>query len=69
MPKGVSPILGPVSTGLGEIFQYTLELPGGEDRQLTIPELTNRRTIMTGWFDLIKKYKWVAEINSPRGLR
>src|SRR5438105_5741060 len=25
MPQGVSPVLGPVSTGLGEIYQYTLD--------------------------------------------
>ena len=24
MPSGVNPILGPVSTGLGEVYQYTL---------------------------------------------
>jgi cobalt-zinc-cadmium resistance protein CzcA len=68
MPKGVSPILGPVSTGLGEIFQYTLELPGEEDRQLTIPELTNRRTI-NDWVvrPLLRNISGVAEINSQGG--
>ena len=68
MPKGVSPILGPVSTGLGEIFQYTLELPGEESRQLTIPELTNRRTI-NDWVvrPLLRNITGVAEINSQGG--
>ena len=28
MPEGVVPVLGPVSTGLGEVFQYTLDKPG-----------------------------------------
>lgn len=25
MPEGVTPVLGPVSTGLGEVYQYTLD--------------------------------------------
>ena len=25
MPAGIAPVLGPVSTGLGEVYQYTLE--------------------------------------------
>ena len=68
MPKGISPILGPVSTGLGEIFQYTLELPGEEGLQLTIPELTNRRTI-NDWVvrPLLRNITGVAEINSQGG--
>ena len=68
MPKGISPILGPVSTGLGEIFQYTLELPGEEERKLTIPELTNRRTI-NDWVvrPLLRNITGVAEINSQGG--
>src|SRR5450830_899809 len=27
MPAGIVPVLGPVSTGLGEVYQYTLERP------------------------------------------
>lgn len=27
MPVGVTPVLGPVSTGLGEVYQYTLDRP------------------------------------------
>ncbi|MCV4776944.1 efflux RND transporter permease subunit, partial [Escherichia coli] len=27
MPQGVVPVLGPVSTGLGEVYQYTLVRP------------------------------------------
>src|SRR5690606_9972535 len=33
LPAGVEPALGPVSTGLGEIFMYTVEAaPGAQDR-------------------------------------
>ena len=35
MPEGVVPVLGPVSTGLGEVYQYTLDHPDDGDRQLT----------------------------------
>ncbi|MGZ8249807.1 efflux RND transporter permease subunit, partial [Methylomagnum sp.] len=45
LPDGVTPILGPVSSGLGEVYQYTLERPGDGDRPLDVDELTRRRTI------------------------
>src|ERR1700761_3326471 len=28
MPEGVTPVLGPITNALGEVYQYTLELPG-----------------------------------------
>ena len=28
LPQGVEPTMGPISTGLGEVYQYTLEKPG-----------------------------------------
>ena len=34
MPVGVNPILGPVSTGLGEVYQYTLERTDDGTREL-----------------------------------
>src|SRR5215469_17936870 len=27
MPEGVTPVLGPITNALGEVYQYTLELP------------------------------------------
>jgi cobalt-zinc-cadmium resistance protein CzcA len=28
LSPGIAPVLGPVSTGLGEVYQYTLDKPG-----------------------------------------
>ncbi len=68
MPEGVTPVLGPVSSGLGEVYQYTLELPSDGDRPLTDAELTERRTIQD-WVvrPLLRGVPGVAEINSIGG--
>lgn len=68
MPTGVTPVLGPVSTGLGEVFQYTLELPADAGRALSVEELTERRTIQD-WVvrPLLRSISGVAEINSMGG--
>lgn len=68
MPPGVTPVLGPVSTGLGEVYQYTLEHPGDGQRQLTVEELTERRTIQD-WVvrPMLRSIPGVAEINSQGG--
>lgn len=68
MPEGVVPVLGPVSTGLGEVYQYTLDHPDDGDRQLTEKELTERR-IVQDWVvrPLLRSIPGVAEINSQGG--
>src|SRR6516164_10765079 len=68
MPEGVSPVLGPVSNALGEVYQYTLETPGDEKRALTHDELIERRTIQD-WVvrPLLRSIPGVAEINSTGG--
>lgn len=68
MPSGVVPVLGPVSTGLGEVYQYTLVRPDDGDRELTQAELTERRTIQD-WVvrPLLRSTRGVAEINSQGG--
>jgi heavy metal efflux system protein len=60
LPHGVEPELGPISTGLGEIFQYTLE---GEDK--TAMEL---RTVQD-WIvaPLLAPIPGVNEVNSFGG--
>ena len=68
MPEGVTPVLGPVSSGLGEVYQYTLELPSDGERALSDAELTERRTIQD-WVvrPMLRGIPGVAEINSIGG--
>jgi heavy metal efflux system protein len=60
LPRGVEPELGPISTGLGEIFQYTLEGDGQTAMEL--------RTIQD-WIvaPLLKPIPGVNEVNSFGG--
>jgi cobalt-zinc-cadmium resistance protein CzcA len=69
LPQGVTPLLGPVSSALGEVYQYTLEKNGGDgDRPLTKQELVERRTIQD-WVvrPRLRSIPGVAEINSTGG--
>lgn len=68
LPAGVNPVLGPVSTALSEVYQYTLEKPGDGERALTKEELMDRRTIQD-WVvrPLLRSVSGVAEINSTGG--
>jgi cobalt-zinc-cadmium resistance protein CzcA len=68
MPEGVTPVLGPVSNALGEVYQYTLERPDDGKRTLTKEELTKRRTL-EDWVvrPMLRSIPGVAEINSTGG--
>ena len=68
MPSGIVPVLGPVSTGLGEVYQYTLEKESDGQRALTPTELSERRTVQD-WVarPLLRSIPGVAEINSQGG--
>ncbi|MET0216518.1 MAG: CusA/CzcA family heavy metal efflux RND transporter [Burkholderiales bacterium] len=68
LPPGVKPVLGPVSTGLGEVYQYTLERPDDGERVLSEAELTQRRTIQD-WVvrPLLRGIPGIADINSIGG--
>ncbi|MGZ4975714.1 MAG: efflux RND transporter permease subunit [Methylobacter sp.] len=68
MPDGVNPVLGPVSTGLGEVYQYTLERADDGQRALTQEELMRRRETQD-WVvrPLLRGIPGVAEINSQGG--
>src|SRR5450830_67554 len=68
MPAGVTPILGPVSTGLGEVYQYTLDKTTDGKKALSQEELTERRAVQD-WVvrPLLRGIPGVAEINSQGG--
>ncbi|OQW76024.1 MAG: cytochrome-c peroxidase [Proteobacteria bacterium ST_bin11] len=68
MPVGVNPVLGPVSTGLGEVYQYTLDRDDDGQRALTQEELQQRREAQD-WVvrPLLRGIPGVAEINSQGG--
>ena len=68
MPEGVTPVLGPVSTGLGEVYQYTLEKETDGDSELTREDLMERRAIQD-WVvrPMLRGIPGVAEINSQGG--
>ena len=68
MPVGVTPILGPVSTGLGEVYQYTLDKKTDGKKALSQEELTERRAVQD-WVvrPLLRGIAGVAEINSQGG--
>ncbi len=68
MPIGVTPILGPVSTGLGEVYQFTLDKPTDGEKKLSEEDLTERRSIQD-WIvrPLLRGIPGIAEINSQGG--
>ncbi len=68
LPEGITPVLGPVSTGLGEVYQYTLERSDDGDRSLSEEELMKRR-VAQDWVvrPLLRSIPGVAEINSQGG--
>src|SRR5262245_23134649 len=68
LPAGIMPVLGPVSTALSEVYQYTLENPNDGGRELTKDELVYRRTVQD-WVvrPLLRSIPGIAEINSTGG--
>lgn len=69
LPKGSETSLGPVSTGLGEIYQYTLDVKDpSKDPKIRFNELV-RLKILQDWFvkPQLITVSGVAEINSSGG--
>ncbi|MDD5276481.1 MAG: CusA/CzcA family heavy metal efflux RND transporter [Methylovulum sp.] len=68
MPEGIRPTLGPVSSGLGEVYQYTLDKDSDGQHTLSQEELMRRREVQD-WVvrPLLRGIPGVAEINSQGG--
>jgi heavy metal efflux system protein len=68
VPAGVEISMGPVSTAMGEIYQYTLEGPRPTGEEDKIRALTDLRTIQDWTLSpLLKSIPGVSEINSFGG--
>ena len=67
LPPGIVPELGPISTGLGEIYQFTVETDEDSDHHHSPME---RRTILD-WFikPQLRMVPGVIEVNSFGGLK
>ncbi len=68
LPSGVEPALGPISSGLGEIYQYTLEQPKIEGTTNVVDHLMKLRTVQD-WIvrPILKTIPGVTDINSFGG--
>jgi len=68
IPEGVETAMGPVTTAMGEIFQFTIEGLEPEDADAKIQYLTDLRTI-EDWqvVPLLKNVAGVSDINSFGG--
>ena len=70
MPEGVEPVMAPVSTGLGEVYQYYLQGPHAHDADQAVvqAELTEQRTLQD-WVlrPLLKGVPGVIDVNALGG--
>jgi len=68
MPIGVVPVLAPLSTGLGEVYQYTINHPTDGNTEVGVDDLAERRTIQD-WIvrPMLRSVPGVAEINTQGG--
>jgi heavy metal efflux system protein len=69
LPPGVDPIMGPISTGLGEIFMWTVEATAGARKPDGSPyDLTDLRTIQD-WIirPQLRNTPGVTEVNTIGG--
>lgn len=70
LPAGVEPVMAPVTTGLGEVYQYYLEgaRADAQDEKAIEAELTSQRTVQD-WVlrPLLKSVPGVIDVNALGG--
>jgi cobalt-zinc-cadmium resistance protein CzcA len=70
LPEGIDPVMAPIATGLGEVYQYYLEGPQATatDAKVVEAELTSQRTIQD-WVlrPLLKSIPGVIDVNGMGG--
>jgi cobalt-zinc-cadmium resistance protein CzcA len=70
LPEGLEPVMAPVTTGLGEVYQYYVESPDAEATDPRVVErvLTDQRT-MQDWIlrPLLKSVPGVIDVNGMGG--
>lgn len=69
LPEGIEPVMAPISTGLGEVYQYYLEGPAAAtDAKVAEAELTDQRTLQD-WVlrPLLKSVPGVIDVNALGG--
>jgi len=70
LPDGLEPVMAPVSTGLGEVYQYYVEGPNATatDPNVVETELTDQRTLQD-WVlrPLLKSVPGVIDVNGMGG--
>ena len=70
LPEGLDPVMAPVSTGLGEVYQYYVEGPhaSATDPKIVETELTEQRTLQD-WVlrPLLKSVPGVIDVNGMGG--
>ncbi len=70
LPDGLEPVMAPVSTGLGEVYQYYVEGPNATatDPKIVETELTDQRTLQD-WVlrPLLKSVPGVIDVNGMGG--
>ena len=69
LPEGIEPTLGPVATGLGEIFMYTVEAEPGATREDGKPWTPTDLRTLQDWVirPQLRNLKGVTEVNTIGG--
>lgn len=69
LPAGVKPTLGPVATGLGEIFMYTVDAPPGATKADGTPWTPTDLRTLQDWVirPQLRNLKGVTEVNTIGG--